>query len=147
MSLIPWIATNDVFDTFFDDPFFRRGALVPRQTQQLTTPLAPVLKMDLVEKEDEFSLSADLPGISKEDISINIDHDIVTVSATRTSKHNEDSDKFHYRERSFGRVERSLRLPSNADVDKAAASYENGVLQVHFPKVAKKESGKKIEIK
>ncbi len=151
MSLTPWLAEQDPMasdwvQTFFEDPFFRRnlGAIVPRSTRMPS--LKSVLNMDLLEKEHEYCLCADMPGFTKEDISVNIDNNVLTISANRTEKIDENNEKFHYHERNFGKVERSINLPSNANTDRATASYENGVLRLSFPKIVKGQAGKKLSI-
>ncbi len=150
MSLTPWTMqdpTSDWIQNFFEDPFYRSGvtSITPRASRnRLLKPLTPVLNMDLVEKEHEFCLCADLPGLSKDEIAINIENNVVHISAKRTECYDEVNDKFHYRERGSGKVERSIQLPNNANTDSATANYENGVLKLTFPKLVKGQVGKKI---
>ena len=81
--------------------------------------------------------SLDLPGFKKEDISINIDNNVLTVSAFKKECHLEEAGVHYYRrERAWGKTFRSLRLPSNIGADSATCDFVNGVLIVTLPKVA-----------
>jgi HSP20 family protein len=102
--------------------------------------------MDLVEAEDSYLLKADLPGLSEEDVTIEVSDGVLRVSGER----GEDSDqrgKGWYRvERTFGKFSRSLTLPDGVDADQISASFDKGVLQVSIPKPAER-APKRIEIK
>ena len=90
--------------------------------------------MDVVEAENHFVLKADLPGLSEEDVSIEIQDGNLTISGQRKAEH-ESSEKGWYRvERSFGSVQRSLALPEGIDPDAVTANFERGVLEVRIPK-------------
>jgi HSP20 family protein len=90
--------------------------------------------MDLVEADDHFLLKADLPGLSEEDVTIEVQDGTLTISGERKSEH-EKREKGWYRvERSFGRFSRSLTLPEGVDADKIDASFDKGVLEIRIPK-------------
>ncbi|HEX2234263.1 MAG TPA: Hsp20/alpha crystallin family protein [Thermoleophilaceae bacterium] len=90
--------------------------------------------MDVVEAEDHFVLKADLPGLSEEDVSIEIQDGNLTISGQRKAEH-ESSEKGWYRiERSFGSFQRSLSLPEGIDADAVTANFDRGVLEVRIPK-------------
>src|ERR671915_1593449 len=90
--------------------------------------------MDVVEAEDHFVLKADLPGLSEEDVSIEIQDGNLTISGQRKAEH-ESSEKGWYRiERSFGGFQRSLSLPEGIDADAVTANFDRGVLEVRIPK-------------
>jgi HSP20 family protein len=90
--------------------------------------------MDLVEADDHFVLKADLPGLTDDDVTIEVQDGTLTVSGERKSEH-ETREKGWYRlERSFGRFSRSLTLPEGVDADKIDASFDKGVLEVRIPK-------------
>lgn len=96
---------------------------------------AGVFKTDIKEEDGKFVLEADLPGFDKDDINLDVDNDILTISAERHSDH-EDKDKagnYVRCERSYGKYARSFDV-SSIDVDKISASYENGVLTLDMPK-------------
>jgi HSP20 family protein len=90
--------------------------------------------MDVVEAEDHFVLKADLPGLSEDDVAIEIQDGNLTISGQRKAEH-ESREKGWYRiERSFGSFQRSLSLPEGIDADAVTANFDRGVLEVRIPK-------------
>ena len=92
--------------------------------------------MDLVETEDDLVLRGDLPGMTEEDVDIEIKDNVLTVSGERKAEHEDKGEGYHRVERAFGRFSRSLSLPQGIDPDKVEAKFEKGVLEVHIPKPA-----------
>jgi HSP20 family protein len=95
--------------------------------------------MDLVETEDNLVLRADLPGVDRDDIEIEVKEGVLTVSGERKAQHEEKREGFHRVERSFGRFSRSLELPKGVEADNIGASFERGVLEVRMPKPAERK--------
>jgi HSP20 family protein len=90
--------------------------------------------VDLVEAEDHFVLKADLPGLSEEDVSVEVQDGALTISGERSAEH-ESTERGWYRiERSFGSFNRSLTLPDGVDPDGISAKFDRGVLEVRIPK-------------
>lgn len=103
-------------------------------------------RMDLTETDGTYRLSMDLPGLSKEDVTLSIDDNRLVVSGER---HEETKAKEHNvirMERTFGSFYRSLPLPKSVNEDKINATFKNGVLTVEIPKV-ETNPPKKIAIK
>src|SRR4051794_1614091 len=94
--------------------------------------------MDLVETEDHLVLRADLPGVDRDDVSIEVKDGVLTVSGERRAQHEEKREGFHRVERSFGRFSRSLELPQGVEANSIGASFERGVLEVRMPKPAER---------
>src|SRR5687767_8348718 len=90
--------------------------------------------MDLAETEEELILSADLPGMSEDDISIEIKDGTLTLAGERKDARETEGRGYHRVERSFGRFSRTLTMPRGVDAESVRASFENGVLEVHIPK-------------
>jgi HSP20 family protein len=90
--------------------------------------------MDLVETESEFVLRADLPGMSEDQVSIEVEDQTLTISGERRAEHEVSREGFHRVERSFGAFARSLTLPKGVDPEAVSASFDKGVLEVHIPK-------------
>jgi HSP20 family protein len=90
--------------------------------------------MDLVESGEQFVLRADLPGMSEEDIQIELEDGTLTVSGERKAEHEQREEGFHRVERSFGTFSRSLTLPKGIDGDAVSASFDRGVLEIRIPK-------------
>jgi HSP20 family protein len=98
--------------------------------------------MDLTEAEGKYVIRADLPGLSEEDIEIQVKDDVLTISGERKSEHQDSGEGFYRVERSFGRFSRSLDLPAGVDVAAVTAAFENGVLEVRVPKSEEHEPTK-----
>lgn len=114
---------NRIFDTFFgqdsrDDARARRW----------------VPAMDLAETEEHLILRADLPGLRRDDVEIEVKDGVLTISGERRAQQEERSEGFHRIERAFGTFSRSLTLPKGVDAEKVAAEFEDGVLEVRIPK-------------
>jgi HSP20 family protein len=107
---------NRLFGTVFDTP--ANG----QSTMRRWMPA-----MDLVETDDHFVLRADLPGLGEEDVTIEVEDRVLTVSGERR-------EGFHRVERAFGSFSRSLTLPEGIDAEAVTASFERGVLEVRIPK-------------
>jgi HSP20 family protein len=90
--------------------------------------------IDLVETEDHLVLKADLPGLSKDDVNIEVNDDVLTVSGERRSENEEKADGYYRVERAFGRFSRSLSLPQGVDADAIDAEFSDGVLEIRIPK-------------
>jgi HSP20 family protein len=104
--------------------------------------------VDLIEKENEFTVHADLPGVKQSDIDISVDKDHLTLKAHRQHEY-KSSDSYGGRrvERSYGSYSRTLRLPPNADSKTTRAHFENGVLEISFQKAPPETcTARKIDI-
>ena len=99
-------------------------------------PILPAMSLDLVERENEFSLFADLPGVDRADVDISINGGVLSISAKKENKHEDQTATSYYIERSSGSMQRSIRLPKNVDTSDVTASFDTGVLQVTLPKKA-----------
>ncbi|MGZ3654356.1 MAG: Hsp20/alpha crystallin family protein [Bdellovibrionota bacterium] len=95
---------------------------------------------DIEEEEGHYLLKLDVPGVNKEDVSIEVEHDQVLVSGTRKAAEKPGL----YSERRAGKFQRSFTLPTHVDTSKIEAKYEDGVLSIHVPKA---ESAKPRQIK
>ncbi len=111
-------------------------------------PLDFVPTVNTREAEDAYYIDVDLPGIKKEDISIDVNENVLTVSGERKVKEEHKEDDYYRVESRFGKFERSFTLPEDVDADKIEATSKNGVLEVKIPKVPQVDKApKKIEIK
>jgi HSP20 family protein len=115
---------NRLFDTVFDPSTGTASGQARRWTPA----------MDLLETEDAFVLRADLPGMSEDDVSIELEDNLLTVSGERKSEHGEGREGFYRVERAFGAFSRSLTLPKGVDAEAVSAAFDNGVLEVRIPK-------------
>lgn len=101
--------------------------------------------MDLVEGEDHYLLRADLPGMTEEDVQIEVHDNTLRLSGDRKSEHEQRERGWYRMERSFGSFSRSLTLPDGVDAEAIAASFDKGVLEVRIPKPEERQP-RRIEI-
>ena len=114
---------NRLFNTFFDTP--TAGNRSGRRW---------VPAMDLVETEDHFVLRADLPGLTEQDVHIDVEADVLTVSGERKSEDEDKREGYVRVERSYGAFRRSLTLPEGVEAEAVTASFDRGVLEIRIPK-------------
>lgn len=100
------------------------------------------------EGDDAYYIEVELPGVKKDNITIDVNDDTLTISGERVVKDEHKDDTFYKVESLYGKFERSFSLPEDVDTDKIEATSKNGVLEIKIPKVQKIEKApKKIEIK
>jgi HSP20 family protein len=127
---------NRIFDTFFQGRGVNGGSDGGRRW---------IPPMDLAETDDEFVLRADLPGLDRNDLEIQVKDRVLTILGERRAEHEDRKEGFHRVERSFGRFSRSLDLPEGIDASAVKAEFERGVLEVRIPKPEERQPTK-IEI-
>ncbi len=126
------ITRYDPFGDIFDD--LMKGFFVRPLAAEQGEPVRR-MKIDVTEANGDFKVTAELPGVKKEDISVDIDGDLVSISAeTRAEKETREDERVVHSERYFGKVSRSFRLGQEVDQAKAEAKYADGVLQLVLPK-------------
>ena len=96
--------------------------------------------------EDSAVITAEIPGVNKDDLDINVTGDTLTLSGVRNVDELPEDARYHRRERAFGEFNRSIQLPYTVDVNKVKAIFKNGVLKVDLPRV-EAEKPKKIAVK
>jgi HSP20 family protein len=87
-----------------------------------------------VEEGDHYVLRADVPGVSEDDVKVELEDDVLTISGERKSEHEQRENGYRRIERAWGRFARSLTLPEGVDAGGIKARFENGVLEVTIPK-------------
>ncbi len=130
---------EDIFDRFFGEyeiePLRERwGAFTP--------------KLDFVEDEKEYRITAEIPGLEEKDIEVTMDENSITIKGEKKEEKEEKAKNYYYRERRFGSFVRTLPLPEDVDKDKVEAKFKNGLLTLRLPKSKEAtKSVKKIEVK
>jgi HSP20 family protein len=119
---------NRLFDSFFGS---RPGDGIRRQRW--------VPAMDLVEEDDSLVLRADLPGMSEDDVNIEVKDGVLTVSGERKAEEKKQGEGYYRVERAFGSFSRSLSIPEGIDPEQVSAQFDNGVLEVRIPKPAERK--------
>jgi HSP20 family protein len=103
---------------------------------------------DVSETPEEYRIEAELPGVKKEDLDVNVENGVLTLRGERREKKEEKAKKYHRVESSYGSFMRSFTLPDDANGEKVDADYKDGLLTVRIPRTAPKESkARKVEIK
>lgn len=131
---------------------------VQRRLRRLATemmePFSPTEPMaltwtpavEIVEKDDELLLTAELPGLGPEEVEIELENNILTLRGEKKEEHEEKTTRYHVWERAYGAFERSLPLPKTVNADAIKADFHDGLLKIHLPKLAEAR-GRKIAIK
>ncbi len=104
--------------------------------------MKPILKVDLVETETEYQVHADLPGVDENDLDISVENNHLVIKDHREKNYEVQNATEHRIERSYGTIQRSIRLPPNADQSTCNAHFENGVLTITLTKLAPPTSNK-----
>ncbi len=146
-GLVPYSRKNDgvsrrddffgidrFFDDFFRDPFFAR----------VSSMVSPI-RADVKENEREYIVEAEIPGVRKEDIVIDLHDDVLTLGVDVKDEKNEDKNGYIYRERSSGSYRRSFHMENIRNED-VKASYKDGILTVTLPKDEHGKAKRRIEI-
>ena len=104
-------------------------------------------KVSISEDEKAFSVNAELPGVKKDDIHVDLSENTLTISGERKHKSEKKEENFHLVESTFGKFTRSFHLPKNVDQANIDAKYEDGILYLTIPKKKQEELSTKIKIK
>lgn len=133
------------FEDFFRRPFslLEPSGWLPR----LRMPEAAGLPVDIFEERDDVVVKAELPGMKKDEIEVNITGDTITISGEKKKEEKVERKDYYRFERSYGSFSRSFTLPSGVDTGKAKAQFKDGVLELRVPKTGEaKKKEKKIKI-
>ncbi|MEJ2168471.1 MAG: Hsp20/alpha crystallin family protein [Desulfobacterales bacterium] len=135
MNLVKWNpwrempALHNRINRMFDDPFFSIDRLADEDGLGMWNPA-----VDLYEKDDHFIIKAELPGINKDDIKVDLKDRVLTLSGERSYDNEVKEENYYRRERSFGKFQRAFTLPADVDAEKIKAEFKDGVLQIEVPK-------------
>ena len=126
---------RDIFDYFFSDDFY------PTVYEGFSS-----FRADIKETDKKYVIEAEMPGLTKDDVQIELQDDIMTIHAEKNEQKNEDNGSVVRRERRYGSFCRSFRV-ENINGDEIRAKFENGVLKIDLPKMEKvQEQKQQIEI-
>ncbi len=128
-----------LFDQFWTNPF----SLALGEGLERALPMPTV---DIKNKKNEIVVKAELPGMSADEVDIEVNDRVLTISGEKTEKEEKEEGDSFYSERRFGRFSRSIELPPEADLDSIDAKEKNGVLTLHIKKT-KPSNSKKVSVK
>lgn len=114
----------DTMDRLFEDSFVFPSTRPTRESMEVRSP------WDMMENESELRMRFDIPGLSKEDVKVSIEDDLLVIKAEKESKEEEDS----WSSRGYSSYSTRLYLPDNCETDKIKAELKNGVLNITIPK-------------
>jgi len=127
------VTLRDAMDRLFEDSVItQKGASVP--------------KIDVKDKKNEIIVKAELPGITEEDLDVEVCDGVMTISGEKKEEKEEEKEGYYYKESHSGSFSRSFTLPSEVDEDKADADMDKGVLTITLPKIKPKKA-KKVSLK
>jgi HSP20 family protein len=126
---------SSILNRHFDD-------IYPDYEDKMTMPV------EINDKKDEYDIRAELPGVKKEDLDIDLNDNYLTIRAKKVEEHEEGEGSYKKSEFKYGEFSRSIYLPQNVDAEKIDATLEHGVLKIKAPKLEKEnDSVKKITVK
>ena len=142
----------DEIDRLFGDFGLGRGRLSPRGwternfsdfEQSVWSP-----QLEVLERDGQFLIRADLPGLNKDDVKVEITDSAVTIQGERKQEHEEELSGWHRSERSYGSFYRSIPLPEGVNTDAVQARFSDGVLEIKMPAPTRDESrARRVDIK
>ena len=141
MNLVKWDPWREMpalynrINGMFDDPFFSLDRLADQENLGLWNPA-----VDLYEKDDHFIIKAELPGINKDDIKVDLKDRVLTLSGERSFDNEVKEENYYRKERSYGKFQRAFTLPADVDSEKIKAEFKDGVLQIEVPKPQDKKA-------
>lgn len=135
MELIRWNPMREMFNIrrqmnhWFDDAF---NPTVQNDAELSLWDWHPVV--DVYDNDENIVIKAELPGIDKKDINIDVKDGVLTLKGERSYDNEVKKDKYYRRERSFGKFERTFQLPVDVNPEKISADYKDGILKINIPK-------------
>lgn len=146
MTLTPFRGFMDLqgeMNRLFEDMF---GGLIRRPDRGVDLPARWAPAADVLTKDGNLVIRAELPGVKPEDVDVSLENDVLTISGERRAEREEDGSGYYVRELRYGSFKRSMRLPGGVDEEKIHARFQDGVLEVTVEGAAAVEEPKHIQI-
>jgi HSP20 family protein len=106
------------------------------------------VRVEVSESQDRYEIAAEVPGMAEDDIDIDLSNDVLTIKGEKKAESEDTGKNYHVSERTYGRFQRSFRLPDTVDREKIDATFDRGLLKVHLPKRTEaKAQTRKINVK
>jgi HSP20 family protein len=135
MNLVKWSPLSDAecfrnsISCLFDESFFP----AKWDEELASSRLNPAV--DVYENDNSYVISAEIPGVDKENISVDLKDNVLTIKGESSCKDEKKEEKYFCKERAYGKFQRAFTLPRGADSEKISADYKDGVLKVSIPKI------------
>ena len=145
MTLVKWTPRpmtifdemNDVMTSVFNNDW--------NTSSDMRSSWSPAV--DVKETKESYLITADIPGLTKGDIHVDLSDGVLSISGDRVQEKEDDSDRYHYRERTRGTFARSFHLPESVNEKKITANFKDGILTIDLPKLEPVEPrSRKIKI-
>jgi HSP20 family protein len=134
----------DEMDRMFEDFGLGRRAIRPMSRETGAEIWAP--DVEVYQKNNELTIRADLPGLRRDEVTVEVSDDAVTIQGDRKREHEEEREGFYRSERSYGSFYRIIPLPEGAMTDQAKANFKDGVLEITMPAPPASTKGRRLEI-
>ena len=151
----PLVSLREEIDRLFEDfasgfslfPFGRRGFEIEPAFRMPSWGVS-VPAVDVVEKDKEYRITAELPGMDEKDIELTLSGDMLSIKGEKREEKEQKEEGYYLSERRYGSFQRSFRVPEGVDTDKVAANFAKGVLTITLPKTEQAvKAQRKIEVK
>src|SRR5829696_9647629 len=144
----PFLSLHRDVNRLFDEVFRGSTGQAPAGQGQGQTGESGMLMphMDVSESDREWTICAELPGVSEEDVDVRLEDDVLVIRGEKKFERKNEKENYHFVERSYGTFQRALRLPGPVDPDQVRARSDNGVLTVTLHKTEQQERSKRIQI-
>jgi HSP20 family protein len=150
-SLVEWRPFESLrreFDRMFDDFMGGFGRFPLRSLAREELPFVSSPPVDVIEKDDAFQITAELPGLDQKDVEVTCTDSTLTIKGEKKEDKEEKKKDYYVSERRFGSFQRAFRIPETVDAVKIDAAFKNGVLTLTLPKTTEaQKSQRKIEVK
>ena len=146
----PLLSLHREMNRLFDDVFRTGEPRAFAEGQSGPSGQAAMInaRMNVAETDRDVRVSMELPGVRQEDIEVDLSDDVLTISGEKRFEGERGGEKenYHFVERAYGRFQRSIRLPFQANPDDVRASFQDGVLTVSIPKAAQQQRSRRIQV-
>ena len=139
----PFLSLHREMNRMFED-MWRGAGLTPANEGGPGAVLSP--RLNVSETETEIRVTAELPGVSENDIDVDLNDDVLVIRAEKKMERKEEKENFHVVESAYGTFQRALQLPGPVNADQCNASFENGVLTVTVRKSEQQQQSRRIQV-
>jgi HSP20 family protein len=135
-------------DRLFDEFPSRKTSVDFEPFNRMVGAFSASPAVDFVEKEKEYEITAELPGMNDKNVEVKLSNGMLAISGEKKEEKEEKKEGYYFSERRYGSFSRTFRVPEGVDDEKIEASFENGVLTVHLPKTAEAQKTQRtIDVK
>jgi HSP20 family protein len=133
-------------DRLFGDVRLGAASLLPPWESREAGDVAWLPKIEIAERGGKLVVRADVPGLAKDDVRVEVDDEVLRIEGERRREREEKRKGFYHSERTYGRFYREIPLPEGADPEQARASFKNGVLEVTIPAPPRAGKGRRVPV-